>query len=237
MASTACLPYTYGLPAVIGRVTTSDGTSARMTFAVAGGDDAAACRHATARGSVNSAGMFDLPSSSADTWIIVIPPIERFANPYWICAGPSDSTLRPVYEGSTPMTANAVTDTVDCFEWLWQGQERVTCARQKKQQRTIVTGGEWHEGDASGLYRLIMPSQRDVPRVLVQWVEKSHVRAIAALPVDPKTQSIDDVRLEERSAGSWCLTIVAQPHGQAFTLGPPGTIAAAASPYCARDTR
>ena len=234
---TACLPYTYGLPAVIGRVTTSDTTSARMMFAVSGGGDADACKHATARGTTNTSGVFDLPSSSADTWVVVIPPLERFSNPYWICAGPSDSTLRAVYQGTTPLSTKVVADTLGCFQWLWQGEERVTCARRSEQQRSVVTGGAWREGDTSGSYRLILPFQRDVPRILVQWLESSHVQAIAALPLTPKTQRIDDVRLEERYAGSWCVTILSQPHPQSFELGPPGKVATAALPYCAHDAR
>lgn len=230
-----CLPYTYGLPPVSGRVITSDSTpAAGMAFAVAGHPDG--CRKATAHGITNSSGVFDLPSSSADSWIVVIPPIERFANPYWICAGSNDSTLTAVYQGMTPLHGAVAADSVICLEWLWQGNERVTCGPAAHEDGNIISGGAWQDGDTRGSYRLILPSQRDLPRLLVQWVESSHVRAVAAVPLDHGTQGIGDVRLEERGAGRWCVIVVALPHTEAFELGPPGQVNAAKSRYCARDS-
>lgn len=202
-----------------------------MAFAVTG--DPTACRRAIARGSTNSSGLFDLPSSSADTWVVIFPPIERFANPYWICAGSSDSSLRAVYEGRTPVGSRTTADTVNCLEWLWQGEKRVTCAPRANEKRNMISGGTWHEGDASGSYRLIMPRERGIPRLLVQWLDSSHVRAIAALPLDPRTEGLDDVRLEERGAGRWCVTVVGRLPVQAFELGPPGIVNKAKLPYCA----
>jgi len=231
-------------PALIGVYHRSDGRPAvGARVAVMSHDGEAACARAVERTAVDSAGVFRLRSTTLRRrWLVLIPPIERFFNYFWLCAGASDSLLGMAYYGRVPLGySGAAVDTVRCQEWAWQGRTQVTCAG-PREENALQTGGRWTDGATAGFYRLIVINEHWdplKPGVFVQWVQSSDthprevVRETVAFPLVPKLIEIEEARLEVGRDGLACVIIISRGNSRrwyrledvervAMELGPPG---------------
>ena len=143
--------------------------------------------------------------------ILLIPPAEKFGNPYWLCAGASDSTLTLVYDGHGSLSPTSRADFLMCIEWTWEGRDRMTCS--VRGEGSIVSGGRWTDGAAHGWFRVYRTAELrrmsgyDRPvkgvAVYVQWIEESGsvppfpVRAIVRVPFDSKVNHIQRMEVAQ----------------------------------------
>ena len=242
------LPVSYterASPVVVGRYLQHDGTpAARARVAVTGEADDAHCSQARAHTRTDSTGSFRLTATTLRRrGIWLVPAIERFGNSYWVCAAAADSLLHMAYGGSTLRLASEPLDAPDslaCIEWAWQGESRVSCTG-PDEPAAIQAGGTWAEGDATGLYRLVVvPTAYDArePGVFLQWVETpgagriETVRKTVSLPLAAKLIRIDEAKLWLEGERAACVTVHSTGSGAgkwthprkrvSFELGSPG---------------
>jgi hypothetical protein len=105
-------------PALIGTYQRSDGLPPAPIRIVA--STSSGCAHPRAAAVTDSIGRFALPATTVrHHWFLIFPPIERFSNPYWLCIGDNDSTLKPIYNGQGPIRVHDGTppDTISCVEY------------------------------------------------------------------------------------------------------------------------
>jgi hypothetical protein len=176
-----------------------------------------------------------------------MPPVERFTSSYMLCAGTSDSTLRPAYHGYSSLDEHAPGDTISCLQWEWQDQVRINCS--KSSENPVVTGGHWTSATGEGLYRLIPTEEGPIkgpdgtfkrPRLVVQWIESSTtdqratVRAAAEVPSGDRYRGLQELRAPHLwwQPGSWCLSVQSTRYRSFgngdemlwFELGAPGEV-------------
>jgi hypothetical protein len=169
-----------GSPIVVGEYRGPDGLPvAGASVAVTHDYDDLTCAKAAAGATTDDRGAFRLPSTTIQRrWLLLIPPIEKFANSYRLCIGAPDS-LRPAYGGPVALNARqAQIDSLACFAWTLEGRRRATCHRPG--DRVIASGGAWSAGGESGWYRVVevydrWPHQQS--RVYAQWVARSTASA------------------------------------------------------------
>jgi hypothetical protein len=186
--------------------------------AVTTGHRDATCARALERTTVDLAGVFRLRATTLRRrWLVLIPPIERFFNYYWLCAGASDAVLAMAYHGRTSLGYRGGTapDTVRCLEWPWQGRARVTCAGPHEKD-ALQAGGRWSDGATAGFYRLIVIRNgwdARQPGVFLQWVQSSGtdapevVQETIALPLAPRLFEIEEARLEAAPGAPACVIV------------------------------
>jgi hypothetical protein len=234
-----------GSPMVIGRYWQQDGSPAVAAgVAVTSRGDDATCARALDRGTTDSMGVFQLrPTTVRQRGIWLIPPIERFGRPYWLCAGPADSALQMAYGGGVALGApDTEADSVTCLEWGWKGRTRVNCTGPGEEE-AIQTASSWSGDGGRGFYRLIVI---DKPMwdaresgVFLQWVQQSEtgpretVRETVAFPMSAKLPWIGEARFWLPGGRPPCVSVETSgpprslwsgPHREriAFELGPPG---------------
>lgn len=190
--------------------------------------DDGACLHPKAVARSDDAGRVFLPRVILHRrGILIIPPVEHFFNPYVLCTGPSDSTMRVAFKGITGLPTDTPGDTLTCIDWDWEARTRTTCARTgtyarrldtQDMQHVFPSGGVWHEGDDTGWYRIIVdndtrskpPYRRAVtfPAAYLQWIAEPsgivqrRVRATIELPSDLSNNSPIVAELAQRG-GRW----------------------------------
>jgi len=218
------------------------------------------CSRAAQRATTDSAGRFQLDRTTIrHRWVLVFPPFERFWNSYWVCAGTADSTLHPLYAGRGPLNRQAPLDSLSCLEWEWQGRTRSSCSGARvgrvgmrdvrEPDHTVVDGGHWTDGNASGFFRVIrtLESTRvrgyrrpvEWPHAYVQWIDSSGVgspntvRQTVELELEPNVNSLSSIELRQQS-GLWQAWLQGtrkqfwNAYARAeltFELGPPGKVA------------
>src|SRR6266516_768127 len=225
-------------PPVVGVVHKSDGTPVvGAQIAVAYGYARSPCTRATSLATTDSTGSFRLVATHKDYRVVwVIPNLDRGPPSYLLCVGAGD-TLLPAYTGRGSLDAEAEPDSVSCLQWEWRDQMRVTCTG--KAQRTLVSGGRWKDGDATGFFRLILTSEDSGriqrPLAVVQWLGQtgpdspSTLVATAELPIRGAVEWVAEPALGE-VFGRWCASLLTErkiPFGfkkewLRFKLGPPG---------------
>jgi hypothetical protein len=210
--------------------------------------DDSTCSRAAQRATTDSDGRFQLDRSTIrHRWLLVFPPFERFWNPYWLCAGTADSTLHPLYPGRGPLNKQAPLYSLSCLEWEWQGRARFTCSGAR--DSSVVDGGHWTDGNASGFFRVIrtLESTRvrgyrrpvEWPHAYVQWIDSSGVgspntvRQTVELELEPNVNSLSSIELRQRG-GLWQAWFQGTRKQfwdayarteLTFELGPPGKVA------------
>jgi hypothetical protein len=228
-------------PQVIGRLSQSNGAaSIDVPIALTATDKDTVCAQAAVRTATDSVGAFRVPFTEQRKRIYWLTLAE---NPggitaYWVCAGTRDSTGEPVYHSRTFIIGHKDGDTLDCLDWMWREERRVTCNNDDAGR--ILTGGGWVDGVDSGTYRVILAEADrygNRARGLVQWIIRSRgggpdiVRAMTELP------AADDFLHEwggptlAQEDDHWYLTVLsARPtkwgnkRRVRFQLGPPGQV-------------
>jgi hypothetical protein len=203
-----------GSPTLVGILRRRDGTPAiGARVAITNDYSRSGCMHPSVRGFADSAGVFRFaPTTYVQHWLVVFPPLEKFANLYAVCAGPSDSTLDRAYEGGVSLgyKEQPAHDTLQCLEWEWEGRSRTTCTGPNADDR-IQARGAWRDSRGSGFYRLITVRDRTDDKrlgVYVQWVQRTDsgapelVRETIALPLARRVWKIDSTALYSTSAGA-----------------------------------
>lgn len=250
------IPYTEsGSPPLTGIIQRRDGTpAADLRIAVSTKYDDSTCTSARASAMTDSAGRFALPRTFIRRrGILLFPAFESFSNSYTLCGGSgTDTTLRAIYEGWVPLSPDAPSQALACFEWTWENRDRVTCST--RDESKVVEGGRWVDDGKSGWYRFIVteelgraPGYRipvPVPRVYVLWIEESgshpplRVREKVQLPIDAKVTAVSHVELLERN-GRWYANLPGYKKTflndfasaqLRFELGPPGRFTKVAGP-------
>ena len=230
---------------VIGRYWQQDGSAAiGARVAVTSDHDDATCARALGRSTTDSMGVFRLrPTTVRQRGIWLIPAIERFGRPYWLCAGPADTALQMAYGGGLSFVEPATgPDSVTCLDWSWEGRTRVTCSG-PGEERAIQTGGSWSDDRGRGFYRLIVIDETwDVREagVFLQWVQQSEtgsretVRETVAFPLPARLIEIEDawfwlpywrhpcVSVDTRNRPRRLWSLGPPRERIAFELGPPG---------------
>ena len=259
VSTTGCLflpiPRTEGVsPPLRGRYLTSEGLPiVGHQIAVATGWSDSTCTQAKQRTVTDSMGHFQLERTTIRRrGVFLFPPIERFSNSYWLCAGMSHTALGPLYQGYGWLSKRAPPDSVRCVQWQWNAQSRTTCALSR--EATISTGGHWSDGQGSGFYRVILleepiavrpcKNRFDCPHAYLQWIEDPGtgppfvVRATVDLELDPRITYLSAAHVWQREGGSELVLSGTRPRFMSdfapiavyFDLGPPGVVTPANEP-------
>jgi hypothetical protein len=216
-------------PAIVGIVRGPDDRPARnIKVAVAAGYGSTCSE--PARDSTDAAGRFSIPAATKTyqvSWII--PNYDVAAPAYTLCIGTGDTVLA-AYTGWGSLEGDAPVDSINCVQWSWQNSPRASCSGDV--ERSLVSGGRWIEGDATGRYRILLtredstPSARGTlhrvwngPRrphryfaVVVQWLEQpdaagpATVRTALALPLREDVEEAGELSLGEMY-GRWCASV------------------------------
>lgn len=212
-------------PAVVGELRRSDGsTSGHIPIALTGYRDKS-CSKPTIYRVTDSVGRFRMPATEQRSSVLMIwqhgPLPDRI--PYHLCAGGVDSAGQVIYRSRTEIHGFIGGDSLNCLEWYWYQQVRVTC--EPKAGERIVTSGRWTDGTGSGTYRMILADEvwGGGFHPFIQWLETGPtagsivVRAIVELPIySPDVQLIF-------VHGGWYVTGTTYITGKrvVFRLGPP----------------
>jgi hypothetical protein len=204
-------------PAIVGEYQWANGApAAGARIAVTSDSHDVTCAKANGRGTTDATGMFQLGRTTVTrrgVWLV--PALEHFGNPYYLCVGPADTTLRMVYSGAVNFYNSAVhADTLTCLAWIWQDVARTTCAGRK--EPALQSGGTWIQGSAVGFFRLIITGDGRYDRttgVFLQWVQHAEVgtpevvRETIALPLAPRFVLLDDAKLWARTDRPTCVSV------------------------------
>jgi len=244
--ATGCLfipiPYTEGAsPPLAGEYRRADGRpAAGERVAVSPRWDDSTCSHAVQRATTDSAGRFQLDRTTLRRrGVLLFPPIERFFNPYWVCAGTADRTLHPLYRANGPLNELSPLDSISCLEWEWQGRTGYRCSGARV--LTAVDGGHWTDGNARGFFRIIRTLEpaagRSLPHTYIQWIDApgvgspNTVRQMTELEL-PMVISLSSVELRQEN-GQWFAWLkgtrkkfIGDTNAELeFELGPPSKVA------------
>ena len=200
--TTACLPIKYTAkisPAFDGTYRHADGSPVTgRRVAISGEYDDSTCQHALVHATTDSSGAFLLAESHERRWVPLQTDLAMYG--YHVCVGDTTS-LRAVHWATTWIFTPGE-DKLECFEWTWQGDQRVSCAAAS--DSAVVTGGSWQDaGGRSGWYRVFIgEQQRGASHVYVQWLSRADTNPNAP-PV------VDDI-VELPCTDGWCR--LASPH-------------------------
>jgi len=259
LALLACflpIPHTeVQVPDVIGTYRHSDGTPmppSEITIAV--DEDDQTCTQPRATTVTDSSGRFQFQGATIRRhWTFFTPGFDLAPFEYHLCGGSTGRTLSPLSGGLSTRV-----DSIDCFEWVWEGRSRTTCYSRDEMRRW--SGGQWTEGDAKGHFRLVFPfpARRPTipgglggvpPHVFVQWVEQGDgddhavIRATAELPMDSTILMVHRDAVLSEHDGRWRVTLRATRRRTAtlwsgnaqrveltYELGLPGQVRAVGPP-------
>ncbi|HJU69925.1 MAG TPA: hypothetical protein VJ650_16925 [Gemmatimonadaceae bacterium] len=244
-----------GSPPISGIVQRSDSRpDVGRRLAISSTYDDSTCSEARASATTDSAGRFALPHTLVRRrGILLIPPFERFWNSFTLCSATSTDTLmRRIYEGRVGLGVDAPLQTISCYEWMWQGEARMTCSA--RDEAKVVEGGRWVAGDRRGRYRLVLTEElarargfdRPVPRphAYVLWIEETEAglplgaRETVRLPIDDNVTAVSHAEILERN-GRFYATFPGYKKTfmndfasaeLRFELGPPGQVTKVAGP-------
>ena len=233
-------------PPVMGSYYRSDGTPASgAPIALSPGWNDPWCTRAALRTTADSTGAFHIPATQKRYRVFwVVPNLDRAAPSYNLCITAAD-TLRPAYHGYGSWSRHAPADSITCLEWSWQDRARILCSSRREQ--SIVTGGYWRDGSATGWYRLLLTVEPtrvkrhrtlvQLPRLYVQWIESTkeripfRVRTTAEVQLSPDIISLQHGAIEN-IAGKWYASLyghkrifinnIPASDWNRFELGPPG---------------
>ena len=244
-----------GSPPLSGIVQGSDGRPvAGRRIVVSSTYDDSTCSKARASAITDSAGRFTLPHTLVRRrGILLIPPFERFWNSFTLCSDtPADTVTRAIYDGQVGLGTEAPPQTISCYEWVWQGRERVSCST--RDEGKVVEGGRWSADGRRGRYRLVLTDElarargfdRPVPRphIYVFWIEETDAglplgaRETVRLPIDDNMTALSHVEILERNGRFYAafpgykktfLNDFASAELR-YELGPPGKVTRVAGP-------
>jgi hypothetical protein len=244
-----------GSPPLAGVVQRSDGRPwAGRRIAVSNTYDDSTCAEARAFATTDSAGRFELPRTIVRRrGILLFPAFERFSNMFVLCGSTSaDTALRGIYDGRVPLGVDAPSQTIYCFEWVWQSEDRTTCST--REESKVIEGGRWTADGRRGRYRLLITEElapargydRPVPRphAYVLWIEETTAGVtlgaveVVRLPIDDKVTALTHVELLERNSRFYAnfpgykktfMNDFAEGELR-FELGPPGQVTKVAGP-------
>jgi hypothetical protein len=193
----ACLPFKYTAtiaPAFDGSYRYVDGSPAiGRRVAISADYEDSTCKRPLVQATTDSSGAFLLPAAHERRWIPLQTDLAMYR--YHVCVG--DSTTMRAVHWSMSWIFTPGEDKLECFDWMWHGEQRVTCA--PASDSTVLTGGHWQDaGGTSGWYRVFMFSRRpgDSSRVFVQWLSRPPTPT--ASPI-----AVHDV-VELPCQGTWC---------------------------------
>lgn len=134
------------------------------------------CARTSYRDVTDSSGVFHLEATTrVQKWIVLVPPIERFANYYGLCiSAAADSALVHVsYDGRVPLAwrSGPPLDTLACTRLTFNGASHAVC--EKPAAPSIQTGGRWSANGTGGSYRLITDANHESGGVFLQWLDSA----------------------------------------------------------------
>jgi hypothetical protein len=160
--------------------------------------------------------------------------------------------MRAIYDGRVGLGVDSPSQTVSCYEWAWQGRERVTCST--RDDGKVVEGGRWSLEGRRGRYRLVLTEEparaqgydRPVPRphAYVLWIEETQAgvplgaRETVQLPIDDNITALSRADILERQ-GRFYASFPGYKKTRfdnyadaelRFELGPPGQVTKVAGP-------
>lgn len=156
--------------------------------------------------------------------------------------------MRAIYKGQVGLGVESPSQTVACYEWVWQGQERVTCST--RDESKVVEGGRWSLDGRRGRYRIVLTEEpgpdRGLPRphAYVLWIEETEAgaslgaRETVRLPIDDNVTGLSRADLLERG-GRFYASFPGYRKSRfdhyseaewRFELGPPGQVRKVAGP-------